>query len=151
MKFRKAAPTPIWTSSVLIDTNVWSELTKRRPAANVLRWMAAHFSECRLSAIVLAEMRYGIALAADEPRRRELQSFHDDLLAKLHRPIAPFDDNAAAAWGPLRALLQRTGKFIAERDMLIAAHAISLEVPLVTRNVSDMARTGAVIIDPWQA
>ena len=136
---------------MLIDTNVWSELTRRRPAVNVLRWVEEHFSECLLSAIVLAEMRYGIALAEEGQRCSELQTFHDDLLAKLHRPIAPFDDNAAAAWGPLRAVLQRTGKLIAERDMLIAAHAISLEVPLVTRNVSDMARTGAIVIDPWQA
>ncbi len=136
---------------MLIDTNVWSELTRRKPDSNVLHWIEEHFGECVLSAIVLAEMRYGIALTDERARREELQTFHDDLLAKLHRPIAPFDDDAASAWASLRATLQRTGKLIGERDMLIAAHAVGLGVPLVTRNVSDMARTGAVIINPWQA
>lgn len=135
------------TSSVLIDTNVWSELSRPRPDDRVSHWMRAHFAECVLSAIVLAEMRYGIAVA-DGARRRDLQSFLDDLLIRLPG-VASFDEAAAAAWGPLRAQLKQTGRLIAERDMLIAAHALALGMPLVTRNVSDMARTGAAIINPW--
>ena len=135
---------------MLIDTNVWSELTRPRPDARVLDWMSEHFGSCILSAIVLGEMRYGIALADDEERRRDLQSFHDGVLSRLENRIAPFDAAAAAIWGPLRAALKRACKLIGERDMLIAAHAIALKVPLVTRNLKDMGRTGAVIIDPWQ-
>lgn len=136
--------------SVLIDTNVWSELSRPRPDDRVRDWIAGHFSSCILSAIVLGEIRYGIALA-DEARRRDLQSFQDDLLRKISDRVAPFDEPAAFTWGPLRARLKQTGQLIGERDMLIAAHALSLGVPLVTRNVADMERTGATIINPWQA
>lgn len=135
---------------MLIDTNVWSELSKPRPNAAVIEWMARNFEACILSTIVLAEIRYGIALATDGQRRDVLQTFHDDLIDKLCNRIVPFDDDAASAWGPLRARLKQTGALIGERDMLIAAHALALGVPLVTRNVADMERTGVVIINPWQ-
>ena len=137
----------IGTFLVLIDTNVWSELARQRPNPGVRAWLAANMDQCILSAIVVAEIRYGIAQAPDAAARVRLQQFLDDLLIRL--PVTPFDDAAAQAWGPLRADLQRRGKLIGERDMLIAAHALSLQAPLVTRDVSDMARTGATIINPW--
>lgn len=133
---------------MLIDTNVWSELSRPRPHERVSNWMRDHFAECVLSAIVLAEMRYGIALA-EGAKRRDLQTFLDDLLIRLPG-VANFDAAAAAAWGPLRAQLKQTGRLVNERDMLIAAHALALGIPLVTRNVADMARTGAAIINPWE-
>lgn len=134
---------------MLIDTNVWSELSRPRPDKAVGHWFRSHFPSCILSAIVFGEIQYGIALA-EGARRRDLQSFLDDLLVRLPNEIADFDASAGAAWGPLRAQLKRTGPLIGERDMFIAAQALSLSVPLVTRNVSEMARTGAVIINPWE-
>lgn len=133
---------------MLIDTNVWSELSRPRPEPRVADWMRRHFGDCILSAIVLGEMRYGIALA-EGARRTFLVAFHDDLLSRLDGRIAPFDDTAAAVWGPLRARLKLSGKLIGERDMFIAAHALALDVPLVTHNVGEMQRTGATIVDPW--
>jgi predicted nucleic acid-binding protein len=38
-----------------------------------------------------------------------------------------------------------------EKSLNLASQAIAAGMPLVTRNVSDMARTGAVIINPWEA
>ena len=137
----------IGTFLVLIDTNVWSELPRPRPHPNVRAWLATNFGQCIFSAIVVAEIEYGIALAPDATARGRLQQFLDDLLIRL--PVAPFDDAAAQAWGPLRARLQQRGELIGERDMLIAAHALALQTPLVTRDVADMARTGARIINPW--
>lgn len=134
---------------MLIDTNVWSELTRPRPNSDVEAWVAEHFNDCILSAIVFAEIQYGIALA-EPPRRNELQAFVDTVLIRQTDGIAPFGADAAQIWGALRARLQRAGELIGERDMLIAAHAIALGVPLVTRDVADMARTGATIINPWE-
>lgn len=136
---------------MLIDTNVWSELARPRPHTAVLQWMSEHFDECMLSALVLGEMQYGIALAETEDRRRDLEAFQTDLLDRLDHRVWPWDDAAARAWGPLRAKLKRMGRLIGERDMLIAAHALSLDIPLVTRNVSEMECTDVRIIDPWQA
>lgn len=134
---------------MLIDTNVWSELSRPRPDPHVQSWFGRNLQSCILSSIVFAEIQYGIALT-EGGRRRDLQSFLDDLLIWLPNGVADFDVSAAMAWGPLRARLQRAGQLIGERDMLIAAHALALDVPLVTRNVSDMERTGARIINPWQ-
>lgn len=135
---------------MLIDTNVWSELSRPKPDAKVTRWFGEHLSACILSSIVFAEMQFGLAMA-EGARRQQLEAFVADLLIRLPAGITDFDAAAARAWGPLRARLKRQGKLIGERDMLIAAHALSLDVPLVTRNVSEMARTGARIIDPWSS
>ena len=135
--------------SVLIDTNVWSELVRPRPNERVHAWMHEHFERAVMSAIVLGEIRYGIALASGEGRRR-FEAFHDALLIRLPDGVASFDAAAAAAWGELRARLKRSGQLIGERDMLIAGHALSLGLPVVTRNVSEMERTGVDIINPWQ-
>ncbi|SFG17329.1 hypothetical protein/tRNA(fMet)-specific endonuclease VapC [Novosphingobium sp. CF614] len=110
--------------------------------------MGLHFDEAILSAIVLGEIQYGIALA-EGTRRRDLQATLDELLTRLEDRIVTFDADAAAVWGPLRSHLKRTGQLFGERDMLIAAHAMSLGVPLVTRNVSEMSRSGVTIINPW--
>lgn len=134
---------------MLIDTNVWSELSRPKPEPNVTHWFGEHLSACILSSIVFAEMQFGLAIA-EGARRRQLEAFVADLLIRLPGGITDFDAAAARAWGPLRARLKREGKLIGERDTLIAAHALSLDVPLVTRNVSEMARTGARIIDPWE-
>lgn len=134
---------------MLIDTNVWSELTKRRPEPSVTRWIANNFGICILSTVVQAEMQYGMAKTVDDRKRDELRTFHDDLVGRIGNRLLPFDTPAAIAWGKLRARLQRSGQLIGDLDMLIAAHALALGVPLVTRNVADMERTGAEIIDPW--
>ena len=136
---------------MLIDTNVWSEIAKPRPEPRVSHWVALNFDACILSTIVQAEIVYGIVLAEDATRRAILQAFHDDLVLRIADRLLPFDTSAAVAFGSLRAKLKRSGELIGERDMLIAAHALALDVPLVTRDIGDMARTGAVIIDPWTA
>lgn len=135
---------------MLIDTNVWSELSRPHPDKRVTAWMREHFDACVMSAIVLGEVLYGIASAKDE-RRRDLQTFLDDLLDRLGGSVAAFDTDAAIVWGPLRARLKVAGQLFGERDMLIAAHALALGVPLVTRNGSEMARSGVTVIDPWSA
>ncbi len=135
-------------SSVLIDTNVWSELSRPKPDPKVERWMAENFTGCILSAIVLGEIRYGIALS-EGARKRDLESFLDDLLARPGVIVADFGSREASIWGTMRAMLKQRGKLFGERDMLIAGHALSLGVPVVTRNASEMAASGATIINPW--
>jgi predicted nucleic acid-binding protein len=147
-KFPKTWLTKIGTFLVLIDTNVWSELSRPVPDPNVAEWVRANFDSCMLSAIVLGEIQYGIALA-DGKRRIELSGFLDDLMRRLGGEVLEFDDLAALKWGEMRARLKRSGKLFGERDMLIAAHALSLDIPLVTRNVVEMDRSGARIINPW--
>ena len=135
---------------MLIDTNVWSELSKARPDQNVNDFISSHFGETWLSTLVLGEVRYGIARLTDATRRERLVTWFDDLTFRLEERTLNFDANAAQAYADIKARLAAAGTMIAELDMLIAAQAIAADMPLVTRNLSDMGRTGATIINPWQ-
>ncbi|WP_062733832.1 PIN domain-containing protein [Sphingobium abikonense] len=135
---------------MLIDTNVWSELTRPKPEARVIAFLAGNRERCLLSTIVLAEMEYGIAKAADPTRRSRLIAFRDRVQTICGDRIVTPDETTAAIWGRLKAQLEKSGETIADMDLLIASQAIGAGVPLVTRNLSDMERTGAAIINPWK-
>lgn len=135
---------------MLIDTNVWSELARPRPEPKVIAFLAANRAHCTLSTIVLAEMEYGIAKARDATHRSRLIAFRNRIETLFIDRIIMPDEPTAVVWGRLKAELERAGNKIADMDLLIASQAIAAGVPIVTRNISDMARTGAAIINPWE-
>ena len=63
--------------------------------------------------------------------------------------IIPFDEKAAETYGDLRAALEQSGKLIGAMDMLIAAHALSLGMPLATNNVREFSRIHTLHILDW--
>lgn len=134
---------------MLVDTNVWSELLKPAPHPAVVALLAGQRATLLLSTVVVAEMEFGVARAASAARRAVLRQFVDDILIQFaDRLVAP-DAHAARIFGETKAALFSGGAPIADLDLIIAAQAIAAGVPLVTRNVSDMARTGATIVNPW--
>ena len=110
----------------MLDANAVRVLLERR-SPQLDQWFAEE--RCSLSAIVAAEIRFGLARQALSERRAALVA---DLLDAL--PIEPFDAQASATYGRLRAELQRLGISLAAMDLLIAAHAMSLDRPLVSRD-----------------
>jgi toxin FitB len=134
---------------VLIDTNVWSELAKLKPEKRVLDFMTENDRSCFLSTIVLSEIEYGIAKASDPAHRRRLLTWFDAIHIRCEGRILVPDETTAAVWGKLKAELERRGEVIADMDLFIASQAIAAGMPLATRNVTHMERTGAVIVNPW--
>jgi predicted nucleic acid-binding protein len=134
---------------MLIDTNVWSELLRPRPLPAAIELLSARQSDVFLSTIVVAEMEFGIAKTKDPVRRGILRDFLDDILQRCEDRLVAPDLSAAKVFGAVKARLRADGNPIADLDLMIAAQANSSGMPLVTRNVSDMARTGADIINPW--
>ena len=127
----------------MLDTNMCIYLMKDRPAEVARRFARCFVGEVVISAMTLAELEYGVACSGErrEQNRRALDALLEDITA------APFDVGAAGAYGPIRAATRH--KTRGALDKLIAAHAISLEVVLVTNNEADFAGYPGLKVENW--
>jgi predicted nucleic acid-binding protein len=134
----------------LIDTNALSELRKgARMDANVRRWFDTVKSEdIYLSALVLGEIRHGIELLRrrDPEGAERLENWLYEVREEAADRILPVSADIAECWG-------RMGipDPISVIDGLMSATAIHHNLTLVTRNVRDVARTGAAVMNPFEA
>lgn len=136
--------------SFLLDTNVVSEPRKgRRADANVMRWFSSvGTEELYISVLVIGEIRQGI----EGLRRRDpLQASHlESWLVGLRRGYAdrilPVDLDAAEEWGRMNV-----PDPISTRDGLMAATAKVRNMTFVTRNTTDVARTGVRLLNPFDS
>ena len=129
---------------ILVDTNVLSELPRRKPHAGVLRWLAGQ-EAIAISAISVEELAFGVA-RAPLARQAKLVRWLDKLLAST-AAILSADLAVARAAGELRAT--RAGRRVAQADMLIAATALVHGLTLVTRNGRDFEGCGVALFDPF--
>jgi toxin FitB len=131
---------------ILVDTNVLSELPRRRPNERVVRWFAGQ-ETVSLSVITLEELVFGVARATPASRSR-LGRWLDALL--LARPIVlDVTPAIARASGELRAAREARGRRVAQADMLIAATALAHGLTLATRNTKDFDGCGVALFDPF--
>jgi len=129
--------------TILLDTDVCIALLNKDE--RVRPHLERHLpSKLRLSAITLAELRFGIA-KSHHPRRALFNLRW--LLAKVG--AVPFDAAATKRYGELRALLERRGSPIGPLDTLIAAHALSLGWVLATHNVDEFRRVPGLKVEDW--
>jgi predicted nucleic acid-binding protein len=133
----------------LLDTDVLSELRKRKRNPNVVKWIGAVTeSDLHLSAITVAEIERGI-----ERQKKPDLVFANDLAAWLEftlrafgERILPITVNIARRWGRLSAQIGNT-----ELDLAIAATALEHGLTVVTGNTKHFQRTGAKLLNPFQA
>ena len=131
---------------ILVDTNVLSELPRRKPHAGVLRWLAGQ-EAIAISAISVEELAFGVA-RAPLARQAKLVRWLDKLLAST-AAILSADLAVARAAGELRATREAAGRRVAQADMLIAATALVHGLTLVTRNGRDFEGCGVALFDPF--
>jgi tRNA(fMet)-specific endonuclease VapC len=127
----------------LLDTNILSDLVRNpqgRIAAHIAR--VGEGAICT-SIIVAAELRFGAAKRGSERLTLQL----DRILSTLD--VQPFDAPADAAYARLRVELEAAGLPIGGNDMLIAAHALSMERIMVTDNTREFARAPGLRIENW--
>jgi tRNA(fMet)-specific endonuclease VapC len=126
----------------MFDTNMCIYLMKNEPE-QVAKRFAEHFvGDVVISAITYAELEYGVRVSANRAReRRNLAALIEDI------PVEPFDANAAIAYGPVRETTQKRKKD--QLDKLIAAHALALQVILVTNNERDFVCYPNLKIENW--
>ncbi|MDE0445635.1 MAG: type II toxin-antitoxin system VapC family toxin [Spirochaetaceae bacterium] len=134
---------------ILLDTNVLSEFTRRRPLPQVIAWHRQHEPLLALPTVALAELRFGIARLPEGRRKSSLFRFWTATRDHFLGRIFSFDERAAATYGDLAAAAERAGRPINVADGQIAAIARTHTMSVATRDVSDFEVTGISLVNPW--
>lgn len=136
---------------ILVDTNVWSEMTKPHGDPAVLAWLEANDEDLALSVMVVAEIRYGVELPRAAKKRPFLEAWLEGLRARYYHHTLPFGDEDADHYGHIAARPEVKAREPQVIDMLIAAQAQHRSIPIATRNMRDFEWIGVELIDPWTA
>lgn len=135
----------------ILDTNVPSELRKRRCDANVRSWVEAQpHRSLYLSRVSVAEFRYGAEQARDAGFRRELVAWLDGtLLPWFEDRILDIDEPVLVEW---RRMVERSrlADHMYVQRLLIAATAAVHGLGVATRNVGDFEKAGVGVVNPWR-
>ncbi len=131
---------------LLLDTNICVYLIRKRPPEVLRRFDEYAVGDIGLSSITTAELHFGAQKSQrPEGNLRALEQF------LLPLTVVPFGQDAAAAYGRVRAFLEGRGTPIGSLDTLIAAHALSLDLTLVTNNVREFERVPDLKVENWVA
>jgi tRNA(fMet)-specific endonuclease VapC len=127
----------------LLDTNILSDLI-RNPAGRVRACIAERGEDmvCT-SLIVVAELRFGALKKGSQRLSTQLEA----VLGALE--ILPFDEPAELRYAEIRLALERAGTLIGGNDLLIAAHALALQLTLVTANEDEFRRVPGLTVENW--
>lgn len=128
----------------MLDTNICIYAIKNKPEKVLQRIKSNMQNGLCISVITLAELEHGVRKSL-YPEKNEMALIQ--FLAILD--VLPFDDLAAVEYGKLCAYLQKKGTPIGTMDMLIAAHAKTKDLVLVTNNVREFQRVPDLKIENW--
>lgn len=130
--------------SFMLDTNICIYMIKNRPDTVLKHLLAKRPHEVGISSITLAELQHGVEKSAKvEKNRLALEMLTSSL------QVLPFDSFAAERYGTIRARLEKKGQLIGPMDLLIAAHASSLNWTLVTNNLKEFKRVPDLNLENW--
>ena len=128
----------------MLDTNICIYLIKQQPREVIDKFQGIAPGEIAISSVTVAEMMYGVGKSQHKERNKSaLESF----LAPLE--MVDFDFKAAQHYGVIRAHLEKMGTPIGAYDLMIAAHALSLGLILVTNNEREFQRIPNLIVENW--
>jgi tRNA(fMet)-specific endonuclease VapC len=128
----------------MLDTNICIFIIRQKNPA-VIQQITRHRPEDLLiSSITVSELEYGCEKSTDpEKNRLALMEFFSPFT------ILPFNPSAAQHYGEIRAQLERDGTPVGAMDLLIAAHARSVDATLVTNNTRDFKRIKGLNLADW--
>lgn len=127
-----------------VDTNICAYFMSRKYPTVTAQFKAHDPQNLFVSALVAAELAYGVALSTRiESNRRNLDAF----LSLLQ--IVPWDEQAMWHFGQQKARLKKTGTRIGEIDLLIGCHALALGATMVTNNTCEFERIEGLKLENW--
>ncbi len=138
---------------ILVDTNIVSEPLRITPEPRVIAWIDAQPLETLyLSAIVVAELRFGVlTLPAGRRRDRLHEGLERQVLSMFTGRVLPFDLMASQAYAELMAKARSAGLAIGVSDGYIAATAAAHSMIVATHDTAPFKAAGLKTIDPWEA
>lgn len=128
----------------MLDTDICIYIIKRKPAGVLKRLESLQPGQLAMSEITFAELMNG----AKKSRYVEANLEKLNALGELI-DIRPFDKQAAVSYGDVRSRLEKKGETIGGNDLLIAAHALSLNWTLVTNNDREFSRVEGLKMENW--
>ena len=128
----------------LLDTNIYVLLIRQKSPSILAHLTTYGIVDVGISSITAAELQYGVHKSSQVHQNQQAL---DQFLLPL--TILPFDAAAALSYGQIRADLERRGLPIGSLDTLIAAHALSAQLTLVTNNVREFSRVAGLKIEDW--
>jgi tRNA(fMet)-specific endonuclease VapC len=131
---------------LLLDTNICIYIIKQQPAAVLECFLEYQVGDIGISSVTLSELRYEVAKSTHREKNAKAL---DEFITPLE--VVCYDEAAANAYGDIRAALEKAGTPIGSMDMLIAAHAVSLGIPLVTNNSREFLRVPSIKLIDWTA
>lgn len=128
----------------MLDTNIVSTLVNQSDGGPVQdRLTAFGVDRICISIITAAEIRFGLANRSSPRLRRNVSILLDAI------PIVPFEEPADQHYAEIRAHLGGAGQIIGPNDLLIAAHALALDLTLVTDNIREFSRVPGLRVENW--
>ncbi len=128
----------------MLDTDICIYIIKRKPRSALKRLESLQPGQLAMSAITFAELMNG----AKKSKHVEANVAKLNELGELIQ-ICPFDQKAAIFYGDVRSTLEKKGNIIGSNDLLIAAHALSLDWILVSNNEKEFKRVDGLRIENW--
>ncbi|HEX6804013.1 MAG TPA: type II toxin-antitoxin system VapC family toxin [Terriglobales bacterium] len=130
----------------LLDTNICIYIRQKKPADLLRRFERLRPGEAAISIITYGELLYGAEKSAHRWEALErIRSFVQLV------PALPIPEDAAQAYGKIRADLESRGEIIGNNDLWIASHAMAARYVLVTNNAKEFQRVRGLKIQNWAA
>ncbi len=128
----------------LIDTNICIYIMNNHPPEVIQKCREIGIGNIRISTITVSELQYG-AFKSKQIKKN---------IKRLEEFLGPFeiisyDENASIRYGEIRSFLEKQGNVIGPLDMLIAAHALSENLTLITNNEKELKRIKSLKVENW--
>ncbi len=138
-----AIPSTFTPIRYLLDTNICIYVINARPPKVLARFMEHEIDGLGISVITASELYWGVRKSGSAKNLAALEKFLSPLV------ILDYDLRAAQRYGELRASLEKRGMPIGPLDQQIAAHALALNVTLVTNNLREFKRVPDLQLENW--
>lgn len=130
----------------LIDTNICIYIINKRPFEVIRKLKGMDIGDIGISSITVSELHYGVCNSKRiKENLKRLEEFLDPF------EILPYGEKASKFYGKIRSKLEKQGNVIGPLDLLIAAHALSNGLVLITNNEKEFNRIKSLKVENWVA